>query len=161
MVQITVEVHLGSGWKLSAGARSRPGQNNFEGADHHDDHPLHQDKNTLRIAAYGAVALMAAAGAAGRPGKIAANGSIALGSATGPIGHVLPTTPRQGPDEASPWAGEIATACCRPDRGHEPAAAAGIRPRPTTSAAPSSPLSRTAQLHQGQPSPAAAEMARK
>ncbi|MFI2437457.1 hypothetical protein [Streptomyces sp. NPDC018693] len=48
-----------------------------------------QDKLTLRTAAYGAVALAAAAGAADSPHRIATEGSIALGSATGPVGHVL------------------------------------------------------------------------
>lgn len=48
-----------------------------------------QDELTLRTAAYGAVSLMAAADAAGRPHKAATRGSIALASATGPIGHVL------------------------------------------------------------------------
>ncbi|NUO55418.1 MAG: hypothetical protein HOV71_07365 [Hamadaea sp.] len=49
-----------------------------------------QDKQTLRTGAYGAVSLLAAAGAVGgSPHKIATNGSIALASATGPVGHVL------------------------------------------------------------------------
>jgi len=48
-----------------------------------------QDKATLRTAAYGAVSLMAAAGAAGSPHRIATRGSIALFSATGQVGHVL------------------------------------------------------------------------
>ncbi|UBU14889.1 hypothetical protein [Nonomuraea gerenzanensis] len=48
-----------------------------------------QDKATIRNAAYGAVSLMAAAGAAGSPHRIATEGTIALSSATGPIGHVL------------------------------------------------------------------------
>ncbi|WP_406238576.1 hypothetical protein [Nocardia sp. NBC_01009] len=48
-----------------------------------------QDKTTLRTAAYGAVSLIASADATGEPGKVATNGSIALSSATGPIGHVL------------------------------------------------------------------------
>ncbi|MFI6739210.1 hypothetical protein ACIBI9_40345 [Nonomuraea sp. NPDC050451] len=48
-----------------------------------------QDKTTLRTAAYGAVSLLAAADAAGSPHKVATEGSIALASATGPIGHVL------------------------------------------------------------------------
>ncbi|MFF4015376.1 hypothetical protein [Streptomyces sp. NPDC001843] len=48
-----------------------------------------QDKDTLRTAAYGAVSLMAAADAAGSPHKVATHGSIALTSATGPVGHVL------------------------------------------------------------------------
>ncbi|MDF5751562.1 hypothetical protein [Spongiactinospora sp. TRM90649] len=48
-----------------------------------------QDKLTLRTAAYGAVSLLAAADATGSPHKVATAGSIALASATGPIGHVL------------------------------------------------------------------------
>ncbi|MFF8657661.1 hypothetical protein [Streptomyces huasconensis] len=48
-----------------------------------------QDKNILRTAAYGAVSLLAAADAAGSPHKIATHGSLALASATGPVGHVL------------------------------------------------------------------------
>jgi D-alanyl-D-alanine carboxypeptidase len=51
-----------------------------------------QDKSTLRTAAYGAVALMAAADATGKPGKVGTNGSIALSSATGSVGHVLAAT---------------------------------------------------------------------
>ncbi|WP_283133472.1 hypothetical protein [Rhizohabitans arisaemae] len=53
-----------------------------------------QDKLTLRTAAYGAVALMTAAGVAGRPHRAATHGSIALGSATGLVGHVLAKTPK-------------------------------------------------------------------
>ncbi|WP_327086705.1 hypothetical protein OIE66_30835 [Nonomuraea sp. NBC_01738] len=48
-----------------------------------------QDKRTLRTAAYGAVSLMSAADAAGSPHKTATEGSIALATATGPIGHIL------------------------------------------------------------------------
>ncbi|MFG3207627.1 hypothetical protein [Streptomyces sp. NPDC048192] len=49
-----------------------------------------QDKLTVRTAAYGAVSLLAAAAAGtGSPHKVAAQGSIALHSATGLIGHVL------------------------------------------------------------------------
>ncbi|WP_069165837.1 hypothetical protein [Nocardia altamirensis] len=48
-----------------------------------------QDKTTLRTAAYGAVSLLSAADAAGKPHKIATAGTIALSSATGLIGHVL------------------------------------------------------------------------
>ncbi|WP_433194365.1 hypothetical protein ACQP1G_37250 [Nocardia sp. CA-107356] len=47
------------------------------------------DKLTLRTAAYGAVSLLVAADATGKPHKIATNGSIALSSATGLVGHVL------------------------------------------------------------------------
>ena len=67
-----------------------------------------QDKNTLRTAAYGAVTLLAAAGAVGgRPHKIATNGSIALGSATGLVGHVLADYPK-GKDLAGKSVAEIA-----------------------------------------------------
>ncbi|WP_431949750.1 hypothetical protein [Nocardia lijiangensis] len=45
-----------------------------------------QDNSTLRTAAYGAVSLMAAAGA---PHKGISHGCIALTSATGLVGHVL------------------------------------------------------------------------
>ncbi|MFE0098944.1 hypothetical protein [Streptomyces sp. NPDC059009] len=48
-----------------------------------------QDKNTLRTAAWGAVSLMSAAGAAGSAHKVGTHGSIALTSATGLVGHVL------------------------------------------------------------------------
>ncbi|AQZ67746.1 D-alanyl-D-alanine carboxypeptidase [[Actinomadura] parvosata subsp. kistnae] len=48
-----------------------------------------QDKATLRTAAYGAVALLSAADATGKPHKIATTGSIALSSAIGATGHVL------------------------------------------------------------------------
>ncbi|MFC7646311.1 hypothetical protein ACFQX6_41280 [Streptosporangium lutulentum] len=53
-----------------------------------------QDKLTLRTAAYGAVTLMAAADAAGKPHKAATDGSIALASATGLVGHVLAEYPK-------------------------------------------------------------------
>ncbi|MFJ9367287.1 hypothetical protein ACIRRA_23100 [Nocardia sp. NPDC101769] len=49
-----------------------------------------QDELTLRTAAYGAVSLLAAAGAAGgSPHKIATTGTLALASATGLVGRVL------------------------------------------------------------------------
>ncbi|WP_043685985.1 hypothetical protein [Streptomyces xylophagus] len=49
-----------------------------------------QDKNTLRTAAYGAITLVTAAGAAvGSPHRIATQGSLALASATGQVGYVL------------------------------------------------------------------------
>lgn len=67
-----------------------------------------QDKTTLRIAAYGAVTLLSAAGAAGgSPHKIATNGSIALGSATGLVGHVLAEYP-EGKDLNGKSVAEIA-----------------------------------------------------
>ena len=54
-----------------------------------------QAKSTIRIAAYGAVTLLSAAGAVGgSPHKISTRGSIALGSATGVVGHVLADYPK-------------------------------------------------------------------
>ncbi|WP_030441379.1 hypothetical protein [Actinoplanes subtropicus] len=54
-----------------------------------------QAKSTIRIAAYGAITLLAAAGAVGgSPHRISTRGSIALGSATGPVGHVLADYPK-------------------------------------------------------------------
>ena len=54
-----------------------------------------QAKSTLRIAAYGAITLLSAAGAVGgSPHKISTRGSIALGSATGAVGHVLADYPK-------------------------------------------------------------------
>ncbi|MEV0633063.1 hypothetical protein [Nonomuraea wenchangensis] len=53
-----------------------------------------QDQLTLRTAAWGAVFLMSAAGAAGSAHKAATEGSIALTSATGSIGHVLAKAPK-------------------------------------------------------------------
>ncbi|WP_245548149.1 hypothetical protein [Nocardia pneumoniae] len=61
-----------------------------------------QDKTTLRTAAYGAIALLAAADAIGSPHKIATAGSIALGSATGLVGHVLAEKARALKSTASP-----------------------------------------------------------
>ncbi|GAA3617702.1 hypothetical protein GCM10022419_124000 [Nonomuraea rosea] len=52
-----------------------------------------QDKHTLRVAAWGAVWLMSAAGAAGSAHKVATQAIIALSSATGPVGHVLTKAP--------------------------------------------------------------------
>ncbi|MEV6152768.1 serine hydrolase domain-containing protein [Nonomuraea sp. NPDC052129] len=53
-----------------------------------------QDALTLRIAAWGAVSLMSAAGAAGSAHKAATEASIALTSATGLVGHVLAKAPK-------------------------------------------------------------------
>ncbi|NUR93236.1 MAG: hypothetical protein HOY71_54950 [Nonomuraea sp.] len=53
-----------------------------------------QDVFTLRTAAWGAVSLMAAAGAAGSAHKAATEAAIALTSATGLVGHVLVKAPK-------------------------------------------------------------------
>ncbi|GIH93042.1 hypothetical protein ACFFMN_02590 [Planobispora siamensis] len=55
---------------------------------------IDQDVLTLRTAAWGAVSLMAAAGAAGSAHKAATEASIALTSATGLVGHVLTKAPK-------------------------------------------------------------------
>lgn len=66
-----------------------------------------QDETTLRTAAYGAVTLLAAAGATDKPHKIATNGTLAPASATGLVGHVLAEHPK-GKDLAGKSAAEIA-----------------------------------------------------
>lgn len=48
-----------------------------------------QDQTTVRIAAYGAVSLMSAAGIAGSAHKIGTDGALALTAATGTVGHIL------------------------------------------------------------------------
>ncbi|WP_240974289.1 hypothetical protein [Nonomuraea composti] len=53
-----------------------------------------QDQLTRRIAGWGAVWLMSAADAAGSAHKAATDGSIALTSATGLVGHVLASPSR-------------------------------------------------------------------
>ncbi|WP_199551435.1 hypothetical protein [Streptomyces sp. N35] len=66
-----------------------------------------QDKLVLRNAAYGAVTLMAAAAGADSPHKVATQGSIALTSATGLVGHVLAEKSQVG-DLSGKSAAEIA-----------------------------------------------------
>ncbi|MDX3109776.1 serine hydrolase domain-containing protein [Nonomuraea angiospora] len=119
-----------------------------------------QDKSTLRIAAYGAVSLMTAAGAAGKPHRSAADGSIALGSATGLVGHVLAEYPK-GKDLAGKSVAEIAdrvlpalTAAMNLLHQQDPAEAGNFRGTVLVAV-------ETAQMHQGRPSPATAAMARK
>ncbi|MEW1841483.1 serine hydrolase domain-containing protein [Nonomuraea angiospora] len=119
-----------------------------------------QDKSTLRIAAYGAVSLMAAAGAAGKPHRSAADGSIALGSATGLVGHVLAEYPK-GKDLAGKSVAEIAdrvlpalTAAMNLLKQQDPAEAGNFRGTVLVAV-------ETAQTRQGRPSPATAAMARK
>ncbi|NUW43460.1 hypothetical protein [Nonomuraea rhodomycinica] len=53
-----------------------------------------QNTQTLRTAAWGVVSLMAAAGADGSAHKVATAASIALTSATGPVGHVVTKAPK-------------------------------------------------------------------
>ncbi|HEX6684509.1 MAG TPA: hypothetical protein VF062_17025 [Candidatus Limnocylindrales bacterium] len=121
-----------------------------------------QDKNTLRTAAYGAVALLSAAGAAGgSPHKIATNGSIALASATGPVGHVLAEKSKvknlngksvaEIADHVLPALAEAASLLKKQD----PAEAANFR------SIVSIAIESANRAHQGEPSPTMVEMTRK
>jgi D-alanyl-D-alanine carboxypeptidase len=119
-----------------------------------------QDESILRTAAYGAVSLMAAAGAAGEPHKIAAHGGIALGSATGLVGHVLAEHP-SGRDLAGTSVAELAdrvlpalTAAMSLLDKQDPAEAGNFRDAVLIAV-------ETAQAQQGRPSPASDAMARK
>ncbi|MFI6387192.1 serine hydrolase domain-containing protein [Nonomuraea sp. NPDC050540] len=119
-----------------------------------------QDKSTLRIAAYGAVTLMAAAGATGKPHKVAAAGSLALGSATGLVGHVLADHP-EGKDLTGRSVAEIAervlpalTAAMNLLGRQDPAEAGNFRGTVLVAV-------ETARAQQDRPSPATAEMVRK
>ncbi|NUW35417.1 hypothetical protein HTZ77_28885 [Nonomuraea sp. SMC257] len=53
-----------------------------------------QNAQTLRTAGWGVVSLVAVAGADGSAHKVATAASIALSSATGPVGHVLNKAPK-------------------------------------------------------------------
>ncbi|GAB4048231.1 hypothetical protein [Catellatospora paridis] len=119
-----------------------------------------QDKTTLRIAAYGAVTLLSAAGAAsGSPHKIATNGSIALGSATGLVGHVLADYPK-GKDLNGRSVAEIAdrvlpalTAAMSLLKKQAPEEAGNFRSTVVTAIA--------SATHQSQPGPVVADMIHK
>ncbi|WP_219467424.1 hypothetical protein [Nonomuraea rhizosphaerae] len=119
-----------------------------------------QDKLTLRIAAWGAVSLMSAAGAAGSAHKVATEGSIALTSATGPVGHVLTKAPKgikygksvaDLADQVLPALTESVSLLKQQD----PAEADNFRRTVTVA------LDAAARIHEGEPSPTLAEMARK
>ncbi|GAA4066575.1 hypothetical protein [Nonomuraea soli] len=120
-----------------------------------------QDKLTLRSAAYGAVALLAAADVAGSAHKAATAGSLALYAATGPIGHVL-AEKKPGVDIDGRNAAEIAdkvlpalTASVALLKQQDPAVAADFRDTVLVA------LDAAARAHRGEPSPTAAEMTRK
>jgi hypothetical protein len=53
-----------------------------------------QDQATIRTAAYGAVTLLSFAGLAGSAHRVATDGTLALASATGTVGHVLASKKR-------------------------------------------------------------------
>ncbi|TMR90455.1 hypothetical protein [Nonomuraea basaltis] len=119
-----------------------------------------QDKLTLRTAAWGAVSLMSAAGAAGSPHKAATEGSIALTSATGLVGHVLAKAPK-----GVKWGKTVAdladqvlpalTAAMSLLKQQAPAEADNFRRTVIVS------IEAAARTHQGEPSPTMADMASK
>ncbi|WP_405162838.1 hypothetical protein OG203_42325 [Nocardia sp. NBC_01499] len=117
-----------------------------------------QDKSTLRTAAYGAVALMAASGA---PHRGITHGSIALTSATGLIGHVLAAKSKdihlQGKSVAD-LADHVLpslTAAMHLLGNQHPGEADNFRDTVLVA------VEAAAQPRKGQPSPAVAAMARK
>ncbi|MFG1808106.1 hypothetical protein [Streptomyces sp. NPDC049040] len=120
-----------------------------------------QEKLTLRTAAYGAVSLMAAADATGSPHKSATQGSIALASATGPIGHVLAEKSKIG-DLGGKSTAELAdrvlpalTATMTLLTKHDPTEAGNFRTTVLIA------IDTAARTHKGEPTPTMAEMARK
>ncbi|GAA0415608.1 hypothetical protein GCM10009530_78660 [Microbispora corallina] len=120
-----------------------------------------QDTLTLRIAAYGAVSLMSAAGAGGSAHRVATDGSIALASATGLVGHVLAKAPK-GRDLNGATVAALAdqvlpalTASMNLLRQQDPAEAGNFRSTVLVA------IEAAARTHQGPPSPTLADMARK
>lgn len=121
-----------------------------------------QDKLTLQTAAYGAVSLMAAANAAGgSPHRAATDGSIALATATGLVGHVLAKYPK-GKDLSGKSVAEIAdhvlpalTAAMSLLKKQDPAEADNFRGTVMVA------VETATRTHKGEPSPAIAGMARK
>ncbi|WP_330252639.1 hypothetical protein OG874_42420 [Nocardia sp. NBC_00565] len=120
-----------------------------------------QDKSTLRTAAYGAVSLMAAADATGKPHKVATNGSIALYSATGPIGHVLAAKSKdiklkgKSVAELADHVLPALTAAMSLLEKQDPAEADNFRSTVLVA------IEAATRTHHGQPSPTLAEMSRK
>ncbi|MBB5078207.1 hypothetical protein [Nonomuraea endophytica] len=119
-----------------------------------------QDQLTLRLAAWGAVSLMSAAGVAGSAHKVATHGSLALTSATGPVGHVITKAPRgvkygktvaQLADQVLP---ALTTAMALLKR-QAPAEADNFRRTVIVA------IDAAARSQQGEPSPTMTEMARK
>ncbi|MBT2231644.1 hypothetical protein [Nonomuraea sp. NEAU-A123] len=120
-----------------------------------------QDKLTLRTAAYGAVTLLAAADAAGKPHKVATEGSIALASATGLIGHVLAdksTGVNLNGKSVAALADHVLpalTAAMNLLKQQDPAEADNFRSTVLVA------IEAATRTHQGQPSPTIADMTRK
>jgi hypothetical protein len=120
-----------------------------------------QDKLTLRTAAYGAVTLMSAADAAGSPHKVATDGSIALASATGPIGHVLAEKSKvknlngKSVAEIADHVLPALTAAMNLLKKQDPAEADNFRSTVIIA------IEAATRAHKGEPSPTMAEMTRK
>ncbi|MGN9841322.1 hypothetical protein ACTMTI_24655 [Nonomuraea sp. H19] len=119
-----------------------------------------QNKLTLRTAAYGAVSLLAAAGAAGSAHKVATHGSIALTSATGPVGHVLTKAPKgvkygKSVAELADQVLPALTAAMSLLKQQAPAEADNFRNTVIVA------IEAAAQTQKGEPSPTMTEMARK
>ncbi|MET8764322.1 hypothetical protein [Lentzea sp. NPDC004782] len=120
-----------------------------------------QEKTTVRTAAYGAITLLAAAEAAGSPHRVAATGSIALASATGPIGHLLAEKTKV-PNVDGKSVAEIAdhvlpalTATMTLLAEQDPAAAENFRSTVLVA------VDAAARTRQSEPGPTSAEMIRK
>ncbi|MFC5827198.1 hypothetical protein [Nonomuraea insulae] len=119
-----------------------------------------QGKATLRTAAYGAVTLMSAAGAAGKPHKVATDGSTALASATGLVGHVLAAKSKdinlygKSVAELADHVPPALTAAMSLLNKQDPAEADNFRSTVIVEI-------EAARTHQDEPSPTMAEMARK
>ncbi|WP_039794246.1 hypothetical protein [Nocardia araoensis] len=120
-----------------------------------------QDKATVRTAAYGAVSLMAAADATGSPHKAATQGSIALSSATGLVGHVLAAKSKditlngKNVAELADHVLPALTAAMSLLRKQDPTEADNFRSTVLVA------VDAAAGTHKGGPSPVLAEMARK
>ncbi|MFC5833438.1 hypothetical protein [Nonomuraea insulae] len=120
-----------------------------------------QDRITLRTAAWGAVTLMSAADATGRSHRAATDGSIALGSATGLVGHVLAEWPK-GVNLKGKSVAELAdrvlpalTATMSLLKRQDPAEADNFRSTVIVA------IEAAGRTHQGQPTPTLADMIRK
>ncbi|MEV4891927.1 hypothetical protein AB0K48_21335 [Nonomuraea sp. NPDC055795] len=120
-----------------------------------------QDKATLRTAAYGAVSLISAADVAGSPHQAATQGSIALASATGLIGHVLAAKSKDI-NVTGKTVAELAdrvlpalTAAVALLKQQDPAEAANYRNTVIVA------VEAAARTHEGRPSPTVADMTRK
>ncbi|MEU7896294.1 hypothetical protein AB0B45_25995 [Nonomuraea sp. NPDC049152] len=120
-----------------------------------------QDKATLRTAAYGAVTLLAAADVTGSPHKAATAGSLALYSATGPVGHVLAEKKSGVGLDGKSVAGiadhvlPTLTSSMGLLKQQDPAEAGNFRNAVLVA------VEAAARAHKGEPSPTAAEMTRK